>query len=218
MYRSRLVPRPWPWLGLIGGPLLLIGNVGVLFDLWDQTGLVNVLVVPEFIWEAFLGIYCAIWGFRRDSPILSPRASDIAPEPPVQPTPETSASGVAPSCSDARPLRGRVRGALSHRLVRQRRRCARLHRAGSGLGDLGGGQPVEKSHRSVRDAARRLRLPALRRRRSGARSGVRSLPFADRHNLPASRSRVPSLAWQGWPWPSSSFRAQILRVPTRTPS
>lgn len=79
MYRSRLVPRPWPWLGLIGGPLLLIGNVGVLFDLWDQTGLVSVLVVPEFIWEAFLGIYCAIWGFRRDSPILSPRTSDIAP-------------------------------------------------------------------------------------------------------------------------------------------
>ena len=72
MYRSRLVPRPWPWLGLIGGPLLLIGNIGVLFDWWNQTGLVNVLVIPEFIWEAFLGIYCAIWGFRRDSPILSP--------------------------------------------------------------------------------------------------------------------------------------------------
>jgi hypothetical protein len=74
MYRSRLVPRPWPWLGLIGGPLLLFGNVGVLFDWWNQTGLVNVLVIPEFIWEAFLGIYCAIWGFRRDSPILLPSA------------------------------------------------------------------------------------------------------------------------------------------------
>ena len=74
MYRSRLVPRPWPWLGLIGGPLLLIGNFGVLFDWWNQTGLVNLLVIPEFIWEAFLGIYCAIWGFRRDSPILSPSA------------------------------------------------------------------------------------------------------------------------------------------------
>ena len=72
MYRSGLVPRPWPWLGLIGGPLLLLGNVGVLFDWWNQTGLVNVLVIPEFIWEAFLGIYCAIWGFRRDSSILSP--------------------------------------------------------------------------------------------------------------------------------------------------
>jgi hypothetical protein len=71
MYRSRLVPRPWPWLGLIGGPLLLFGNVGVLFDWWEQTGPISLLVIPEFIWEAFLGIYCAIWGFRRDSPILS---------------------------------------------------------------------------------------------------------------------------------------------------
>ncbi len=72
MYKSGLVPRRMAWLGLIGGPLLLFGNVGVLFDWWDQTGLVNVLVVPEFIWEAFLGIYCAIWGFRKDSPILRP--------------------------------------------------------------------------------------------------------------------------------------------------
>jgi hypothetical protein len=72
MYTSGLVPRRMAWLGMIGGPLLLIGNIGVLFDLWDQTGLVNVLVVPEFIWEAFLGIYCAIWGFRKDSPILRP--------------------------------------------------------------------------------------------------------------------------------------------------
>jgi hypothetical protein len=74
MYKSGLVPRRMAWFGLIGGPLLLIGNVGVLFDLWDQTGAVNILVVPEFIWEAFLGIYCAVWGFRRDSPILAPSA------------------------------------------------------------------------------------------------------------------------------------------------
>jgi hypothetical protein len=72
MYKSELVPRPWPWLGLIGGPLLLLGNIGVLFDWWDQTGAVSILVIPEFIWEAFVGIYCAIWGFRRDSPILMP--------------------------------------------------------------------------------------------------------------------------------------------------
>jgi Domain of unknown function (DUF4386) len=74
MYRSRLVPRPWPWLGLIGGPLLLFGSFGVLFDWWEQTGPAGLLVAPEFVWEAFLGIYCAIWGFRRDSPILSPSA------------------------------------------------------------------------------------------------------------------------------------------------
>ena len=74
MYTSGLVPRRVAWLGLIGGPLLLFGNVGVLFDWWDQSGPVNVLVVPEFVWEAFLGIYCAVWGFRRDSPILAPSA------------------------------------------------------------------------------------------------------------------------------------------------
>ena len=72
MYKSGLVPRRMAWLGLIGGPLLLFGNFGVLFDWWDQTSAVSILVVPEFIWEAFLGIYCAIWGFRKDSPILRP--------------------------------------------------------------------------------------------------------------------------------------------------
>ena len=71
MYRSALVPPRMAWLGMIGGPLLLLGNIGVLFDLWDQTSAVSLVVIPEFIWEAFLGIYCAIWGFRQDSPILS---------------------------------------------------------------------------------------------------------------------------------------------------
>ena len=49
-----------------------VRDVGVLFDWWDQTGLVSLLVIPEFIWEVFLGVYCTIWGFRKDSPILRP--------------------------------------------------------------------------------------------------------------------------------------------------
>jgi hypothetical protein len=75
MYTSGLVPRRMAWLGLVGGPLLLIGNIGVLFDWWDATGAVNVLVVPEFLWELFLGIYAAVWGFRKDAPILSARST-----------------------------------------------------------------------------------------------------------------------------------------------
>ena len=71
MYRSGLVPRRMAWFGLIGGPLLLIGQVGVLFDLWDAGSAARVLVAPEAIWELFVGFYCAIRGFRRDSPILS---------------------------------------------------------------------------------------------------------------------------------------------------
>jgi Domain of unknown function (DUF4386) len=76
MYKSGLVPRRVAWLGLVGGPLLLISTTGVLFEWWDRVSTVPALfVIPEFLWEAFLGIYCAIWGFRRDSPILGARTS-----------------------------------------------------------------------------------------------------------------------------------------------
>jgi hypothetical protein len=75
MYSSRLVPRRMAWFGLIGGPLLLVSSIGTLFDWWGAgTTVPAILVIPEFIWEAFLGIYCAIWGFRRDAPILRPEA------------------------------------------------------------------------------------------------------------------------------------------------
>jgi Domain of unknown function (DUF4386) len=71
MYSSGLVPRPMTWLGLIGGPLLLIGNIGVLFDWWESTSAAGLLVAPEFFWELSLGIYAAVWGFRASAPILS---------------------------------------------------------------------------------------------------------------------------------------------------
>jgi hypothetical protein len=80
MYSSGLVPRRMAWLGLIGGPLLLIGNFGVLFDWWDPTGVVNVLVIPEFLWELSLGIYAAVWGFRR-VPIVDAYDSEFRVEP-----------------------------------------------------------------------------------------------------------------------------------------
>jgi hypothetical protein len=73
MYRSGLVPRRMAWFGLIGGPLLVLGSLGTLFDWWDAgTTMPSILVIPEIIWELFLGIYCAIWGFRKDSPIVRP--------------------------------------------------------------------------------------------------------------------------------------------------
>ncbi len=76
MYSSRLIPRPLAVLGLIAGPVLLVGNVGVLFDLWEPTSAVGLLVIPEFAWELLLGVYAAVWGFKRSAPILSvqPRA------------------------------------------------------------------------------------------------------------------------------------------------
>ena len=76
MYSSRLVPRGMAWLGLIGGPLIILSGIGVLFDVWDAGGTVQALAtIPEFLWELSLGIYCAVKGFRRDAPILSRPAS-----------------------------------------------------------------------------------------------------------------------------------------------
>ena len=78
MYRSGLVPRRMTWLGLIGGPLLLIGNVGVLFDWWEQTS-AGLLVAPQFLWELSLGVYAAVWGFRREAPILQRAHGNVSP-------------------------------------------------------------------------------------------------------------------------------------------
>ena len=74
MYTSGLIPRPLALLGLIAGPVLLVESIGALFDLWETTGAVALLVAPEFAWELLLGIYAAVRGFRRDSPILSASA------------------------------------------------------------------------------------------------------------------------------------------------
>ncbi len=72
MYSSRLVPRWMAWLGLIGGPLIILSGIGTLFDAWDAGSTVPAItVIPEFLWELSLGVYCAVWGFRRDSPILA---------------------------------------------------------------------------------------------------------------------------------------------------
>ncbi len=78
MYRSRLVPRPWPWLGMIGGPLLILTGTAILFGGNDPSstlhGLQGIATIPEAAWELFLGVYCTIWGFRKDAPILSESA------------------------------------------------------------------------------------------------------------------------------------------------
>jgi hypothetical protein len=72
MYRTQLVPRAWTWLGLIGGPLIILSGTIVMFRGGHPSGsLQGLATIPEAAWELFLGIYCTIWGFRRDAPILS---------------------------------------------------------------------------------------------------------------------------------------------------
>jgi Domain of unknown function (DUF4386) len=66
MYASGLMPRPLAVLGLVGGPLIIITGVLVMFGVADLHGtLQGIATIPEFIWELSLGIYPLIWGFRR---------------------------------------------------------------------------------------------------------------------------------------------------------
>jgi hypothetical protein len=72
MYRSGLVPRGMAMLGLIGGPLLILSFVLILFGAYENgSGPAALLALPEIAWEASLGIYAAWKGFRP-SPIAEP--------------------------------------------------------------------------------------------------------------------------------------------------
>ena len=69
MYRSGLVPPRMAILGLIGGPLLILSFVLILFGAYDNgSGPSFLLALPEIAWELSLAIYCAWKGFRP-SPI-----------------------------------------------------------------------------------------------------------------------------------------------------
>ena len=80
MYRSGLVPRRAAWLGLIGGPLIIVTGTAILFSGNHPSStlhsLQGIATIPEFSWELFLGVYCTIWGFKSSSPILQPHGSE----------------------------------------------------------------------------------------------------------------------------------------------
>jgi hypothetical protein len=83
MYRSGLVPRAIPLMGLIGAPLMLASVLGIVFGTHDvDAGLHLIAALPIALWELSLGLYLVVRGFRP-SPITA-RAL-----PPDQLDPET---------------------------------------------------------------------------------------------------------------------------------
>jgi len=76
MYRSGLVPRGMAMLGLIGGPLIVVSGIAVMFDVIERgSTLQGIATIPEFIWELSFGIYLIVKGFKP-SPILAGVDSD----------------------------------------------------------------------------------------------------------------------------------------------
>ncbi len=71
MYRSRLVPRAIPLMGLVGAPLLLASNTATMFGVNDQFSVLSLIALPGiFFWELSLGIYLMVKGFNP-SPITA---------------------------------------------------------------------------------------------------------------------------------------------------
>jgi hypothetical protein len=55
-------------LGLIGGRLLIVSFVGVLFGVFAQVSLpAAIATIPKFLWELSLGIYLMVKGFLPSS-------------------------------------------------------------------------------------------------------------------------------------------------------
>ncbi|QLQ38226.1 DUF4386 domain-containing protein [Micromonospora robiginosa] len=72
LYRSRLVPRVLPLLGLVGAPLLVASDAGVLFGAWDRLSPVTAVgALPIAAWEFSLGVYLTVRGLRpaRDAAV-----------------------------------------------------------------------------------------------------------------------------------------------------
>jgi Domain of unknown function (DUF4386) len=71
MYRSGLVPRAIPLLGLIGAPLLIASTIAVLFGRIDQISpWTAIATLPVALWELSLGLWLTFKGFRP-SPITA---------------------------------------------------------------------------------------------------------------------------------------------------
>lgn len=71
MYRSGLVPRIIPLIGLIGAPLIIISAVALMFGVWTQASVWHgIAAVPIFTWELSLGVYLVVKGFKP-SPITA---------------------------------------------------------------------------------------------------------------------------------------------------
>ena len=65
LYQSRLVPRGLSLIGIVGGPVLLIGYFAILFGLIGQHApLAGLFAIPVALFEFSLGIYLVVKGFK----------------------------------------------------------------------------------------------------------------------------------------------------------
>jgi hypothetical protein len=79
LYRSHLVPRAMPALGLIGAPLLISWVIGTMIGITEpNTAWHTIAVIPFFFWELFVGLWMTFKGFNRSAPIVAAAIAESA--------------------------------------------------------------------------------------------------------------------------------------------
>ena len=80
MYRSGLVPRIIPIVGLIGAPVLFASDAAVMFGLWAQFSVpAGIATLPIFVWELSLGVWLVVKGFKPSPITAGMSAADTRP-------------------------------------------------------------------------------------------------------------------------------------------
>ena len=73
LYRSALVPRLIPAVGLLGAPLFLLAAATTVVGINDQVSIVTAAVtLPIFFWELTLGLWLTFKGFRTGPTVEGP--------------------------------------------------------------------------------------------------------------------------------------------------
>lgn len=77
MYRSGLVPRIIPLMGLVGGPLMISSAIGQVVGINEQYSAWSAIaLVPIFLWELTLGLWLVFKGFNRSAPLMVAAAAE----------------------------------------------------------------------------------------------------------------------------------------------
>jgi hypothetical protein len=65
LYKSRLVPRGLSVIGIVGGPILLVGYIAVMFGLIGQrASITGLFALPVALFEFSLGVWLVVKGFN----------------------------------------------------------------------------------------------------------------------------------------------------------
>jgi hypothetical protein len=68
LYRTALLPRIIPTLGLVGAPLLAASATAIMFGLWEQVSVpAAIAAAPIALWELSLGIWLITKGFNAQA-------------------------------------------------------------------------------------------------------------------------------------------------------